>query len=112
MMLLRSDADLPARAARTRLRPCRFCPSQVEDDAQAAAMHLMFCERASDEAFGVAVTALLEMRREAVVASVESVRAGGADAAGQRKAAEQVRLAWAFRLGERVTDVLNKAERT
>ena len=78
MMLLRGDADLPARAARARLRPCRFCPANVEDDAQAAAMHLMFCPRA----------------------------------AGQAKAAEQVKTAWAFRLGERVTDVLNRAERT
>jgi len=111
-MLLRGDADLPARAARSRLRPCRFCPASVEDDAQAAAMHLMFCPRASDEAFAAAVAALLELRKSAVVESVASARAGGADAAGQAKAAEQVKTAWAFRLGERVTDVLNRAERT
>lgn len=104
------DDQMPEVGRVRRLRRCTFCPAEVEEDAQAAALHLLqACPRASDRARAAAVQVLLTLRAEAEAKAQESATRGGAEASGRALAATQVRLAWADRVGPVVAGLLAKA---
>lgn len=96
-----------ARADRTPLRACRYCQRGVEDDRQAAALHLLLtCPKATGEASKAARDSLRGMREGAAASSAARAKAGGADARGQELARRQVIAAWNANIGPQAADLL------